>query len=287
MLAIYRKEMKSYFTSIIGYLFMAFFLVILGIYHVVYNMVQGYADFAYPLSGVVMVFVLLVPMMTMRLMAEENRQKTDQLLFTSPISISKIIIGKYLAVISVFAIVMLFTCLYPLFMTEYGTVNLKYAYTAILGFFLLGSAYMAIGLFISAMTESQVFAAIITFVVVLITCLMDGIVSVMPTDNKSAWIIFAGLVLIVTVILYLMMRNITVALGVGLVGEVALAVLYMVKPAFYDGAVSKFFGWFSVVSRYDQFTAGLLDLSSVIYYLSLIVLFVFLTVQAIKKRRWS
>lgn len=287
MLAIYKKEMKSYFTSIIGYLFMAFFLVMLGIYHVVYNMVQGYADFAYPLSGVVMVFVLLVPMMTMRLMAEENRQKTDQLLFTSPLSIPKIILGKYLAVISVFGIVMLFTCLYPLFMTEYGTINLKYAYTAILGFFLLGAAYMAIGLFISAMTENQVFAAIITFVVVLITCLMDGIVSVMPTDNKSAWIIFAGLMLIVTVILYLMMRNITVALGIGLVGEVILAVLYLVKPSFYDGAVSKFFGWFSVVSRYDQFTAGVLDLTSVIYYLSLVVLFVFLTVQVIKKRRWS
>ena len=287
MLAIYKKEMRSYFTSIIGYLFMAFFLVILGIYHVVYNMISGYADFAYALSGIVMVFVLLVPMMTMRLMAEENRQKTDQLLFTSPLSITKIILGKYLAVISVFGIVMLFTCLYPLIMTEYGTINLKYAYTSILGFFLLGSAYMAIGLFISAMTESQVFAAIITFVVVLVTCLMDGIVSIVPTDNRSAWIIFSVLVLLLVVVLYLMMHNVTVSLGIGLVGEIVLAVLYLVHPSFYDGSVTSFFDWFSVVRRYDQFTSGILNLSSVIYYIRLCILFVFLTIQAIKKRRWS
>lgn len=287
MLAIYKKEMRSYFTSIIGYLFLGFFLVVSGIYHVVYNMVSGYSDIAYALSGVVMVFILLVPMLTMRLMAEENRQKTDQLLFTSPLSITQIILGKYFAVITVLALAMVVVCIYPLVLTEYGTVNLVYAYTSVLGFYLLGCAYMAIGLFISAVTESQVFAAIVTFVVILITCLMDGIVGIMPTDNKSAWVIFAILVLVLAIVLYAMMRNAVVSVGIGLVGEVVLAVLYFVNPSFYDSSVTNFFGWFSVVSRFDQFTTGILDLSSVIYYLSLCVLFVFLTIQAIKKRRWS
>ncbi|MBO5197604.1 MAG: ABC-2 transporter permease [Lachnospiraceae bacterium] len=287
MLAIYKKEMRSYFTSIIGYLFLGFFLVVSGIYHVVYNMVSGYSDIAYALSGVVMVFILLVPMLTMRLMAEENRQKTDQLLFTSPLSITQIILGKYFVVITVLALAMVVVCIYPLVLTEYGTVNLVYAYTSVLGFYLLGCAYMAIGLFISAVTESQVFAAIVTFVVILITCLMDGIVGIMPTDNKSAWVIFAILVLVLAIVLYAMMRNAVVSVGIGLVGEVVLAVLYFVNPSFYDSSVTNFFGWFSVVSRFDQFTTGILDLSSVIYYLSLCVLFVFLTIQAIKKRRWS
>ena len=150
MLAIYKKEMRTYFTSIVGYLFLGFFLALIGLYFYGQNLRGGYTNFGYALMSVSLFFILLVPMLTMRIMAEENRQKTDQLLYTSPVSVTKIIIGKYLSVLTMFSIVMLIVCFYPLILAEYGNVNLKMTYAVIFSFFLMGAAYMAIGLFISS-----------------------------------------------------------------------------------------------------------------------------------------
>lgn len=287
MLAIYKKEIKAYFTSIVGYLFIAFFLAIIGLYHYLQNMYGESANFSYALYSISIFFVLLVPMITMRIMAEENKQKTDQLLLTSPISITKIIVGKYLAVISVFAVVMGITCIYPLVMANYGTVNFKMNYAAIFAFFLLGASYMAIGLFISAMTESQAFAAVVTFIVILLTYLATGIGSIIPTDNKTAWITFSVLYLIVTIITYVMMHNLTLSFFIGCIGEIAIAALYLLNPTLFDGSVVKVLGWFSMITRFDTFIYGNFDVAAVVYYISLIVLFIFLTIQTIKKRRWS
>ncbi|WP_066715549.1 ABC transporter permease [Clostridium sp. Marseille-P299] len=287
MLAIYKKEIKAYFTSIVGYLFIAFFLAIIGLYHYLQNMYGESANFSYALYSISIFFVLLVPMITMRIMAEENKQKTDQLLLTSPISITKIIVGKYLAVISVFTVVMGITCIYPLVMANYGTVNFKMNYAAIFAFFLLGASYMAIGLFISAMTESQAFAAVVTFIVILLTYLATGIGSIMPTDNKTAWITFSVLYLIVTIITYVMMHNLTLSFFIGCIGEIAIAALYLLNPTLFDGSVVKVLGWFSMITRFDTFIYGNFDVAAVVYYISLIVLFIFLTIQTIKKRRWS
>lgn len=287
MLAIYKKELKSYFTSMVGYIFIAFFLVVIGIYFVVYNLTNGYSNFEYVLSSISFLFVVLIPILTMRLMAEENKQKTDQLLFTSPLSPEKIIMGKYLAVLTVFSMAMVITLIYPLVLTKYGTVDVKLAYAGILGFTLLGAAYLALGLFISTLTENQVVSAVVCFIVVLLTYLMTGIAGLLPSDNRSAWVIFAVLFLCICLIIYFMMHNLTLTMGIGIIGEGALALLYIVKPSFYDGSVVKFFNWFSVIDRYDNFSLGILDLTSIIYYISMIVLFLVLTIQAIKKRRWS
>lgn len=287
MIAIYKKELKSYFTSMIGYVFIAFFLVIVGIYYVIYNLINQYANFEYVLSGVSFIFILLVPILTMRLMAEDKRQKTDQLLFTSPLPIGKVIAGKFFAVFTVFLIAMAVICFYPLVIIQFGAVPLKIAYTAILGFTLLGGAYIALGLFISALTESQLVAAVISFGAILITALMDSLVNFLPTDNRSAFMIFSLIVIFLGWLIYSMVHNITVPLGFGILAEVCLTVVYLFKATFFDGLVSRFFGWFSVIARFDYFVSGILDLSSVVYYISVIFIFLFVTVQAIKKRRWN
>ena len=287
MLAIYKKELKSYFTSMTGYVFIAFFLVIVGIYYVVYNMINLYANFEYVLSGVSFIFILLVPILTMRLMAEDKKQKTDQLLFTSPLSVGKIIAGKFFAVVTVFLIAMAIICLYPLILLQFGEVSLKIAYGTILGFSLLGGAYIAIGLFISSLTESQLVAAVVSFVVILVTALMDSLVKMLPADNRSAFIIFSIIVILICWLLYNMMHNITLTLLIGVIAEIVLTIIYLLKSTLFDGLVAKVFGWFSVIARFDNFVSGILDLSSVIYYLSVIFVFLFLTVQSIKKHRWS
>lgn len=287
MLAIFKKELRSYFTSIIGYLFIAFLLALIGLFFYYDNMLSGATNFAYPLYDMSMFFILLVPMLTMRIMAEENRQKTDQLLFTSPITIGKIILGKFFAVLTVFGIGLAVTCVYPLILKSYGNVNLKMSYTAILAFFFMGAAFMSIGLFISAMTESQAFAAVITFVVILVSCLSTSIAGIMPTDNKTAWIVFALIFLAITAVTYVMMHNIVLTFFFGCAGEIVIALLYILKPTLFDGSIEKVFSWFSILSRYDNFAYGVFDVSALVYYISIISLFVFLTIQAIKKRRWS
>jgi len=287
MLAIYKKELRSYFTSMIGYVFIAFFLVIIGIYFFIQNLYSMYANFEYTMSSVTFIFVLLVPLLTMRLMAEENKQKTDQLLYTSPLTAASIVMGKFFAVFTVFIMVMGITCLYPLIMMLYGSVPLVSAYASILGFALLGAAYLSMGLFISSLTDSQVVAAVISFIVFLFTVLMEGIAGIFPTDNKSAFVIFTVLLLVVCLILYRMIRNLTIAVGVGIIGEIGLTVVYLLKPTLFDGSVVKVFEWISVISRYNSFYYGIFDISGVIYYLSITFLFAFLTTQVIKKKRWS
>jgi ABC-2 type transport system permease protein len=287
MLAIYKKELRSYFNSMIGYVFIAFFLLIIGIFFTVYNFFYGYADFEYTLSSTTFIFALLIPLLTMRVIAEENRQKTDQLLLTAPISATSIVLGKLLALITIFALPMLITCFYPLILSKYGVVTFSTAYVGILAFTLLGAAYLSIGLFISSLTESQVVAAVISFGVFLFTILMDGISSMLPSNNKSAVFIFTALILVLCFILYRMMHNLTLSVILGLLIEAGLLLIYILKPTLLDGSVANIFGWLSVTTRFTNFDMGILDVSALVYYISVIGLFSFLTVQVIKKKRWS
>lgn len=287
MLAIYKKELRSYFNSMIGYVFMAFFLVIIGVWFYITNLFSYLANFEMTLSSITFIFILLTPLLTMRLMAEENKQKTDQLLYTSPITATSIVIGKLLAVITIFGFVMLITCLYPLILTLYGKVALGSAYAGIFAFLMLGSAYLSIGLFISSLTESQVVAAVISFVVFLLTVLMESIAGIIPSDNKTAVIAFTVILIVFCIIIYRMMHNLTVAVIMGLLGEAALLAVYFLKPTLLDGSLKKVFGWFSVNSRFSNFRLAIFDVSGIVYYLSITVLFAFLTIQVIKKKRWS
>ena len=287
MLAIYKKELRAYFNSIIGWLFIAFFLAFIGIYFFLDNLYYGYTHFGYSLYSVGLIFILLVPMITMRIIAEENKQKTDQLLLTSPVSVEKIIMGKYLAVISVFGVVMLITCTYPLIMSMYGEVNFAMNYAAIGGFFLMGCAYLALGTFISAVTDSQALAAVATFIVVLISYLMEGITSLFSTSARTAWLVFAFLLLVAALLTWIMMKSKIVTALFGVISQGAIAAVYFIKPTLLEGSIISVFDWFSVEARYADFVNGILNVADVVYYITFVVLFISLTVQAMKKKRWN
>ncbi|CUH93543.1 ABC transporter permease [Herbinix luporum] len=287
MLAIYKKELRSYFTSMIGYVFIALFLAIIGIFFYNNNLLTRSANFEHTIANVSFIFVLLVPLLTMRIMAEENKQKTDQLLLTSPVSATDIVMGKFLAVFTILFMVIAIISTYPLIMTRYGQVPFASSYASIVGFLLLGASYLAMGLFLSSLTESQVVAAVITFIVFFFTLFMDGLASSISTTNKTAFIFFTALILILCFILWIMMHNLTVSLGVGIIGEVILTYIYMNKPTLLDGAVVKMFGWLSATARFNNFYMGIFNLADIIYYLSITFIFLFLSTQVIKKKRWS
>lgn len=288
MLAIYKKELRQYFNSMIGFVFLAFFLVIIGIYTWAYNLSSGLGNFEVTLGGISFMYVLLVPILTMRIVAEENRQKTDQLLYTAPVSLTKIIVGKYFAVLTLFSCAFIPICIYPLIIHMYGTdVRLAPAYSSIIGFYLLGAATIAIGLFISSLTESQVIASVVSFITLLLTFLLSNIIGMLPTEAVSQCVMIAVLWLVICLVFYHMMNNVTVLVMMAVIGEAAIWIIYAVKSSLYESLLTNILNTLALSTRFDDFSLGILNYDAIVYYVSIAFLFVFLTIQMIKKKRFN
>lgn len=287
MTAVYKKELKGYLTSMIGYLFIFFILVLTGIYFSAYQLAAAYPRFEYTLSALTFVFIIGVPILTMRVLAEERKQKTDQLLLTSPVSVTSIVIGKYLALATVFGIPVLIMCTYPLIMSGFGEVSMASAYTGISGFFLLGCANLAIGVFLSALTESQVIAAILTFVFLFAFYMMNGISSFFSDSSASTCITFGLLILAASIIIYTMIKNVIISVIVGAVGEIALVILYVMNSSFFEGGIQKILEVFNLSGHFDTFTNNIFDIRGIVYFVSVTAICIFLTIQSIVKRRWN
>lgn len=236
MLAIYKRELKSYFHSFIGLLFIGVTLFFLGLYFTVYNLVYGYPYFAYAISSCVIMFLISVPVLSMKIFAEERKNKTDQLILTAPVSIGKIVLGKYLALVTIFAIPTIIICIYPIIMQQFGVVPMGEAYIAILAFFLYGATCIAIGMLVSALTESQVIAAVLGFIILFLGYLMSSISSLISSTGNL---------------------------------------------------LTKILGCFDLYTPFNNLLGGTLNISSLVYFLSIIVLALFLTSQSIQKRRYS
>lgn len=184
MFAIYKRELKSFFHSMTGWLFVAAVVFLTGIYFFAINLLSGYSSVANTVASSAFIYVLTIPILTMRILSEERKQKIDQLTLTAPVSVGKIVLGKYLAMATVLLLPMLLVACFPLILSSFGTVAFAQDYTAIAGFLLYGLAAIAMGLFISSITESQVIAAIISFAAMFATYMMSGIVSLL-TSNEN------------------------------------------------------------------------------------------------------
>lgn len=287
MLAIYKRELKSYLTSMVGYLFMFFVLLIAGIYFSAYQLTAAYPKFEYTLNAMTFVFLIAVPILTMRVLAEERKQKTDQLLLTSPVSVLGIVMGKYLALVTIYAIPIAVLATYPLLMSKFGTVELGAAYTALLGFFLLGSANIAIGVFFSAITESQVIAAVLTFVFLFAFYMMNGISSFFSQTAMSTCVTFGLLIIALSLMIYSMIKNAVISGIICVAGEAVLVIIYVVKSSVFEGGIQKVMEVFNLSSHFENFTNSIFDVTGVLYFVSVITICIFLTMQTILKRRWN
>lgn len=287
MFAIYKKELKNYFINMTGYIFIGFMLAVTGIFTTLINLISTYPSFENVLSNITIVFLLIIPILTMRSVAEERHSKTDQLLYSLPVSVTQIVLAKYLAMFTVFLIPVGIIGLYPLILSIFGTVYLGTAYGALLGFTLLGGALIAVGMFMSSLTESQVIAAVTSFGVIFAMYLMSAIASLIPAGAMASLVAFAVVVLIFAGVVYSLTKNSTVAGITAAAGAFILAGLYFINSSIFDGLFANVLNWLSVFDRFSTFTTGLFDLTSVVYYVSLIILFVFGTVQSVEKRRWS
>lgn len=236
MIAIYKRELKSYFYSMAGWLFIAANIFLSGIYFFALNLRYGYPSLATTVSCIVFLLMITVPILTMRTMSEERKQKTDQLLLTAPVTVGKIVIGKYLAAVTVFAVPSAMLALYPIILCCFGTVGFAESYTSILGYFLYGCTCIAIGLFISCITESQIIAAVLSFGALFLGYMMPSICDLVSAEETLLTRILSA----------------------------------------YD-----------LISPMDAMVQGTFELKSVIYYLTMIFVFLFFAVQMIQKRRYQ
>ena len=233
MLAILKREMQNYFASPIGYIFLAVFYFFAGMFFssVLY---ANTTDITYVFSSLFTVLIFIIPLLTMRSMSEDKKQKTDQLLLTSPINLSGLVMGKFLAAFLMYCIALAVTVVYSLILATFAAPEWSVVIGNIFGALILGAALIAIGVFISSLTENQLIAAVGSFAVMMFIMMIDGFASLIPVD---------------------FIANIILSL--------------------------------SFMSRYEDFVSGILNISNVLFFVSIAVVFIFLTVRVLERRRWN
>ena len=288
MAAVYKRELRSYFQSMTGYVLIAFMVAFTGIYFMAYNLNSGYPYFSYVLMNTNYILIVAVPLLTMRSFAEERKNKTDQLLLSSPVRLSGVVLGKYFAMVTVYAIPCLIFCIFPLIIKSFGTAYLKVDYLSIFMYFLMGCVYIAIGMFLSSLTESQVIAAVTSFGALLLLYLWGGLIDFLPTSQISGMIGVVVLVTLAALLVYRMTENWVMAGAVEVIGVVAVVIISFVNGELFENLLVNIMEMLYIANVFDNVAYNsLFDVSGLVVYLTLAALFVFFTMQSIQKRRWS
>lgn len=288
MNAVFIKEIKSYYTSITGYITTAIMMLVSGIYIYAINAEGASGDFSSTFVNMAFIyFIVLIPLITMKTFSEEKKQKTDQLLYSLPVKSSGVVLGKFLSCCTVTAVPVVLMGLYPLIFSAYGNVNFLSAYSALFGFFMLGASLISIGMFFSSLTESQVVSAIITLVFILLGELLPSLSEYISSNAIAGAVVFMAMGLFVGFIVYFLTKNTVIGLSTAVLIDLAIAVIYIVKKEWLEGLLPSIAEKLSLFSRFNDFSSGVFDLTSIFFFISVTCVFLFLTVQSVEKKRWS
>ena len=287
MIAVCKHELRGYFHSLTAYVFGAFLLAVVGVGAMLYNLQAAVSNFEYVLSFSSLVFVVIVPFLTMRVLAEERRQKTDQLLYSLPITTTQVVLGKYLALLAVYLIPLAVICVYPLIFAQFGEVYLPTSYGSIFAFFVMGAALMAVGVFLSSLTENQGFAAGITIAVILFNYYSVSLSEYISSTAFGSLIALDVLVILLGFLIRYLTRNEGLAYGVALALVLALAAAFLVDSSMFEGLLPAVMEQLSLFERFNTFVNGVFDVTAIVYYLSVIGFFLLLSVQSMEKRRYN
>lgn len=287
MIAVFTHELKSYFHSMTAYIFGAFLLAFVGIGAMMYNIQYAVSNFEYVLSFSSIIFIIIVPVLTMKIVAEERKQKTDQLLYSLPITTPQIIIGKYLALLVVYLIPLCIISIYPLIFAKFGDVYLLTSYGSIIAFFIMGAALMSIGLFISSITENQGLAAGVGIAVILLNYFSVSLAEYVSSTALGSAIVLCVFSIILGFVIYHLTRNSNLGYGLSVILITAIFIIYYLKKSVFEGLIPDIMTKLSLFKRFSTFVTGVFDMTGIIYYLSIIVFFLFLSVQSLEKRRYN
>ena len=287
MIAVCKHELRGYFHSLTAYVFGAFLLAVVGVGAMLYNLQAAVSNFEYVLSFSSLVFVVIVPILTMRVLAEERRQKTDQLLYSLPITTTQVVLGKYLALLAVYLIPLAVICVYPLIFAQFGEVYLPTSYGSIFAFFVMGAALMAVGVFLSSLTENQGFAAGITIAVILFNYYSVSLSEYISSTAFGSLIALDVLAILLGLLIRYLTRNEGLASAVPLALLLALAAAFLVDSSMFEGLLPAVMEQLSLFERFNTFVNGVFDVTAIVYYLSVIGFFLLLSVQSMEKRRYN
>ena len=287
MIAVWKHELKNYFHSLTAYIFGAFLLAFIGLGALRYNIQAAVSNFEFVLSYGCLIFVVIVPILTMRVIAEERRQKTDQLLYSLPITTVQVVLGKYLALLVVYAVPLCLISLYPLIFSQYGDVYLPTSYGSILAFLVLGAALIALGMFLSSLTDNQGFAAGIGIAVILFNYYSVSLSEYVSSTAFGSMVAICVLILALWGIIRYLTKNETLAYGVSFLLLAVTVVAYQMDAASFEGLLPKIMTQLSLFERFSVFVNGVFDMTAIVYYVAVIVFFLFLSVQSLEKRRYN
>ena len=287
MIAVWKHELKNYFHSLTAYVFGAFLLAFTGIGAMLYNIQAAVSNFEYVLSFGSLVFVVIVPVLTMRVIAEERRQKTDQLLYSLPITTTQVIAGKYLALLVAYLIPLCVISLYPLVFAQFGEVCLLTAYGSIFAFFVLGAALIALGVFISSLTDNQGLAAGIGVAVILLNYYSVSLSEYVSATAAGSAIALAVIALLLGVVIRYLTRNGNLAYWVSFILIFGITALYVLDSTMFEGLLPNIMEKLSLFERFNVFVNGIFDMTAIVFYITVIAFFLFLSVQSLEKRRYN
>jgi ABC-2 type transport system permease protein len=259
----------------------------MGIGAMFYNLQQAISNFEYVLSFGCLIFVVIVPILTMRVIAEERKQKTDQLLYSLPITTTEVILGKFLALLVVYLIPLCIISIYPLIFAQYGEVYLPTSYGSLLAFFLMGAALIAVGVFISSLTENQGFAAGIGIAVILFNYYSVSLAEYVSSTALGSVIALIVIIFLLGAVILHLTKNEKLAYGLGLVLMVGVYVTYFLDQSKFENLMPNVMKQLSLFSRFSTFVNGVFDLTAIVFDLSVIAFFLFLSVQSLEKRRYN
>ena len=272
--AIFRHELRNYFHSLTAYVFGAFLLAVVGLGSVLYNLQAAVSNFEFVLSFASIIFVVIVPILTMRTLAEERRQRTDQLLYSLPITTTQVVLGKYLALLVVYLIPLAVISLYPLLFSRFGEVYLPTSYGSLFAFFLMGAALLAVGVFLSSLTDNQGFAAGIGIAAILLNYYSVSLAEYTSSTAMGSLIALYVIALLLGVVIRGLTRNENLAYGVTFALIAALSVAYFVNSTAFEGLLPDIMTKLSLFRQFNSFVNGAFDLTAIVYFVSVMGFFI-------------
>lgn len=288
MVSVYKKELRSYFVGLTGYVSIALILALTGIFIKIVAFDAKYMFIQNTLPSAAIVLLVAIPIVAMSSFAGERAQKTDALLYSLPLSTSSIVIGKYLAMMTVLFVPVAVISLVPFILDMYGTVDRFGIYTAILLFLLLVSAMTAICMFMSSICESQVIAAVLGSCALIVCYFAAIMTSVIPKTETAAFISFQVLAILIGLISYLFTKNRYIPFAVYAVLFTVITVIHLQNSAFFLDIFSNAVELFALFDRFaNAVNSKVFDVKTAVYYLSVAIFFNVLTVQTVEKRRYS
>ena len=288
MLAVYKRELRAYMNNVYGWLFMAIFLLFTGYMMFQNNLYDGMPEFELTLSASQYALLLLIPILCMRSMAEDRHNKTDMFYLSLPMKTASVVLGKYFAMLTVYAIPCVILCVYPLVLGAFGPVNYLVAYLSILLYLILGAALIAVCQFLSSLTDNLVIAAVLGVLAVAVLLFAPFLSYVIPLTAIASFIGLVVLALLLAGVAFLATHNLNVTAITGAAAVVPLSVVYILSRSSFEGlfpSLLQFISPFAHFATFCQF--GTFSVQSLILLLSYPVLFVFLTVQSADKKRWD